>query len=105
RHFRWDQTLLNVHLAKEHPDAVVADLDEYAGVRSPREHPRQVIWAHRKPGSLRYLKRAPYAGPGALRARAFGAWFQLRWWIKLHDRFLRPSTYLWKARSMRASLR
>src|SRR5205823_4106936 len=28
--FRWDQTVLNVHLAKEMPNAVVASIDEYA---------------------------------------------------------------------------
>jgi hypothetical protein len=103
--FRWDQSLLNIHLAKELPDAVVADLDEYAGVLTPREHPRQVIWAHRIRGDLRYLKRARYAGPGALRDRLFGAWYQLRWWTKLHDKYFRRSTYVWKARKIRNGLR
>ena len=103
--FRWDQTVLNIHLAKELPDAFVNDIDEYAGVRSPREHPHQVIWAHRARGDLRYLKRAPYAGPGALRARLFGLRFQVRWWFKLHEKYLQRSTYVWKLRSLRASLR
>jgi hypothetical protein len=94
RHFRWDQTLLNIHLCKELPDAVVADLDEYAGWRSARDHPRQVIWSHRRPGSLRYLKRIPYGW----RNRAFGAWFELRWWLKLRERFFSPTTYRLKAR-------
>ena len=104
-HFRWDQTLLNIHLAKELPDAVVANLDEYAGVRSPREHPQQVIWAHRRRGDLRYLTRAPYAGAGALRARAFGLWYRVRWWKKLNDKWFRASTFLWKARKIRNDLR
>ncbi len=99
-HFRWDQTLLNIHLAKELPDAVVADTDEYAGWRSPRDHPRQVIWSHRRPGRLAYLKRVPYRGRGALRARAFGAWVELRWWKKMHPRLLHPSTLAWKARQL-----
>lgn len=105
RNFRWDQTMLNIHLAREFPDAIVADYLEYAGVRGPREHPRQVIWAHRAVGELRYLKRARYVGRGATRKRLFGAWFQLRWWIKLHERFLRWSTYVWKLRKTRAALR
>jgi hypothetical protein len=104
-HFRWDQTLLNVHLVLHRPDAVVADVDEYAGVRSPREHPRQVIWAHRRQGDLRYLKRAPYAGPGALRARLFGARMQVRWRWKLRSKYLQRRTYVLKARAFGRQLR
>jgi hypothetical protein len=105
-HFRWDQTLLNIHLCKELPNAAAADLDEYAGWRSARDHPRQVIWSHRRGGSLRYLKRIRYSGRGAPRARAFGAWYQLRWWWKLRGRLFRPSAYLWKARkTLRTALR
>ena len=74
------------------------DLYEYAGWRSPHDHPHQVIWSHRRRGSLRYLKRVPYAGPGALRARAFGARYQLRWWLKLNERYLQRTTYRLKAR-------
>src|SRR5262249_21145366 len=59
-HFRWDQTVLNLRLATELPDAYVNDLWEYAGWRSARDHPRQVIWSHRRAGSMRYLKRVPY---------------------------------------------
>ena len=103
--FRWDQTVLNIHIAKELPDALVAPMDEYAGVRSRHEHPRQVIWAHRAPGDLRYLWRLPYEGPGVLRARAFGVRFRLRWLVKIHDKYLRPSTYVWKVRKIRADLR
>ena len=74
------------------------DLDEYAGWQSPRDHPRQVIWSHRRRGNMRYLKRVPYAGPGARRARAFGAWYQLRWWLKTNERLFQRSTYELKAR-------
>jgi len=98
--FRWDQSILNIHLAKELPDAVAADIDEYAGVRTPREHPRQVIWAHRRRGDMRYLKRAPYAGPGATRARLFGARYQLRWWVKLHEKWFTRTTYELKLRKL-----
>ena len=102
--FRWDQTILNIHLAQAMPNALVAAMDEYAGVRSRREHPQQVIWAHRAGGDLRYLWRLPYAGP-ALRARLFGVRYRLRWWVKLHDKYLRSSTYVWKLRKLRADLR
>jgi hypothetical protein len=98
RHFRWDQTLLNIRLQLEFPDAAVADLDQYAGWRSPRDHPEQVIWSHRRPGSLSYLKRAPYRGAGALRRRLFGAWLELRWWWKLRGRLLQATTYRLKLR-------
>lgn len=100
RHFRWDQTLLNLHLAKELPDPVVADVDQYAGVASPKEHPQQVIWAHRRQGDLRYLKRIRYTGPGALRARFFGAAVELRWRYKLRNKLFRTQTYRLKAQKM-----
>jgi hypothetical protein len=105
RHFRWDQTLLNVRLARDLPDAFVNDLDEYAGWQSPHDHPRQVIWSHRRRGDLRYLKRVPYAGTGALRARAFGAWYQLRWWLKMNERYRRRTTYELNARKTLQGLR
>jgi hypothetical protein len=104
RQFRWDQSVLNARLFAAMPDAEVADLDEYAGWRSPRDHPRQVIWSHRRRGSLAYLKRIPFRGPGARRRRLFGARQQLRWWIKLHDAYWRPVTYRLKARALRRRL-
>lgn len=103
--FRWDQTVLNIHLALQMPDVAFADIEEYAGVRSPRVHPRQVIWAHRARGDLKYLARAPYAGRGRLRARAFGVRFRLRWWLKMKKKYLRKSTYVWKMRKIRSGLR
>ena len=104
RHFRWDQTLLNIHLARTLPDATVAAQDEYAGLRSPHEHPNQVIWAHRRRGSMRYLKRIPYA-TGRWRRRAWGAWWQLIWWRKLNERLFERTTYVLKARVLRAEMR
>lgn len=104
RHFRWDQTILNIHLALQQPDALVASVDEYAGWRSPRDHPRQVIWSHRRAGGLRYLKRAPFQGPRAWRHRAFGLKKQLLWWIKM-QRYLRRTTYALKARAIASRLR
>ena len=96
-HFRWDQTLLNIHLALEYPEAAVADLDEYGGWRSQRDHPRQVIWSHRARGTMRYLKRLP-SGP---RNRTFGAWHQVSWWLKLNERYLSRETYRLKLRRLR----
>jgi hypothetical protein len=104
RHFRCDQTILNIYRALGAPDAQVADLDEYGGWRSAHDHPAQVIWNHRRRGNLCYLKRVPYAGRGALRRRAWGAWWQARWWLELNRRLLEPSTYLWKARKVRARI-
>ena len=104
-HFRWDQTVLNIRLARDLPDAFVNDLDEYAGWQSPHDHPRQVIWSHRRRGSLAYLKRVPYAGPGASRSRMFGAWYELRWWLKLNERLYQSSTYRLKARKTLNELR
>jgi len=87
-------------LAQEFPDRVVAAIDEYAGVSSPIEHARQVIWAHRRQGDLRYLKRIRYSGPGTLRARLFGLFIELRWRYKLRNKLLRSATYRLKARKM-----
>jgi len=104
RHFRWDQTLLNVHLALAAPDACVADLDEYAGWRSPHDHPQQVIWSHRRGAKLLYLRDVPLTGPGAWRRRAALARWRLHWWRK-HQRLLHHETYVLKARAIRRQLR
>lgn len=92
RQFRWDQTILNLRLLQWRRDVAIADLDEYGGWRSAHDHPAQVIWHHRRRGALRYLKHVPYSGVHAWRRRAFGAWFQLRWWLVLHRHLLAPST-------------
>lgn len=103
-HFRWDQTILNIHVATRFPDAPVADLDEYGGWRSRRDHPRQVIWHHRRRGDLLYLPRVPYAGRARLTGRVFGAYFALRFGLKLRERFLRRDTYVLKARALTRSI-
>jgi hypothetical protein len=59
-----------------------------------------VIWAHRRQGDLRYLRRVRYDGPGSLGARAFGARHALRWRWKLRGRLLRRETYVLKARRL-----
>jgi hypothetical protein len=105
REFRWDQTILNVRQLLEAPEAVIADLDEYGGWRSPHDHPAQVIWHHRRRGSLRYLRHVPYTGRRARRRRVWGAWYQLRWWLALHRKLSDPSTYTLKARRLLRELR
>jgi hypothetical protein len=101
KHFRWDQTILNIHLAKELPDAYVNDVWEYAGWRSPRDHPRQVIWNHRRHGDMAYLWRAP----SSPRLRAFGLLFRARWWYRMHRKYFTSTTYVLKARRLLAGLR
>lgn len=100
-HFRWDQTLLNIHLALELPNAEIADLDMYAGWRSPHDHPEQVIWSHRRGGTMRYLGHLPFSGRGASRRRLQAAWWALRWWIRQRRNLLQPRTYVLKARAVR----
>jgi hypothetical protein len=95
-HFRWDQTVLNLRLYLGVDEPVIADLDEYAGWRSPNDHPEQVIWSHRRTGDLPYLSRAP----GSLRGRARGALYRLRWWRKRNERWFARSTYALKARRL-----
>jgi hypothetical protein len=104
-HFRWDQSVLNARLFAAIPDAFVNDLDEYGGYRTARDHPRQVIWNHRRRGNMAYLARVPYRREAALRGRAFGVVFRLRWWRKMHERLFEPSTYVLKARKLARSLR
>jgi hypothetical protein len=99
--FRHDQTLFNLRLATALPDAFVNDLWEYGGFLSPRDHPRQVIWNHRRRGDLRYLARLPYEGRGATRARAFGLVYRVRWWLRSHVNSAARSRPL--ARSVAAS--
>jgi hypothetical protein len=105
RHFRWDQSVLNAHLLRELPDLSLADLDEYGGWRSAHDHPRQVIWHHRRAGRLRYLRRVPYSGPGASRKRAVSARLHLQWWWKLRPRHLSLATYRLKAQKTLRALR
>jgi hypothetical protein len=99
-HFRWDQTILNLRFYLGVADPLVADVDEYAGWRSPRDHPQQVIWSHRRVGNMAYLWRAP-ASP---RNRLFGLLYRVRWWRKLNQKWFRRSTYELKARKTLAAL-
>ncbi|MFN2628001.1 MAG: hypothetical protein ABR569_05105 [Gaiellaceae bacterium] len=104
KHFRWDQTVLNLRFYLATADPVIADLDEYAGWQSRRDHPQQVIWSHRRQGNMAYLARVPYRRGAVLRGRAFGIAFRGRWWLRMHRRFFIGSTYLWKVRKIARSL-
>jgi hypothetical protein len=85
-HFRWDQSVLNAHLLRALPTAVFGDPDEYGGWRSPRDHPQQRIWNHRRRGSLTYAQRLQIPWPVRIRWYIAGRRLQLRWWIKLHGK-------------------
>jgi hypothetical protein len=97
-HFRWDQTILNLRFYLAVDEPVVAGLEEYAGWRSAHDHPRQVIWSHRRTGDLPYLSRAP----ASVRGRALGLAARARWWKKRNERLFDPSTYVLKLRRLRS---
>lgn len=96
--FRWDQTVLNVHFARTVDDAIVNDLDEYAGWRSPNDHPDQVLWSHRRRGDFAYLPRVPYRAGTLIVGKAWGAWSRWHWWARNHSWLFRPSNYLRKVK-------
>jgi hypothetical protein len=104
-HFRWDQSILNAHLMRELPDLELADLDQYGGWRSAHDHPRQVIWHHRRAGRLRYLRHVPYAGPGALSKRIASLRLQLDWWWRFRPPYLSSTAYRLKAQKTLEGLR
>ena len=90
--FRWDQSVLNAHFLKSFPEAVIADVYQYAGWTSPNDHPEQVIWSHRRRGDYRHLAHACYT-PWAKILAVLVA-------LRLRTRFLRPAAYVRKARTM-----
>jgi hypothetical protein len=91
RVFRHDQSLLNAHLlASFGENVVVADLDEYAGFRSPRDHPTQVIWSHRRRGDYRYLAKARYRGRARIEAAQLAFRLHSSRWIGERRHLLVP---------------
>lgn len=94
RHFRHEQTLLNIHFYRSIADPIVNDFDRWAGKESSRDHPEQVIWNHRRRGDFRYLGRVPYRMPSRLFGTPLGLALRARWWVRLHRWMLRPSTYI-----------
>lgn len=105
RHFRWDQTVLNLRLFAAYPEPPVEDMWRYAGWKSPRDHPEQVIWNHRRQGDMRYLGRVRFRPGSRLRGRAFAAAFRLRWWRRMHAKYFSPTTYRLKLARIARSLR
>ena len=103
--FRHDQTILNVRLFTSLPDAEVAELDGFGGWRSPHDHPRQVIWNHRKRGDLRYLPRVPYTFPTVVYGTPVGIVLRVREWLRAHRWLFRASTYAGGRRRLSVALR
>lgn len=46
--FRHEQTLLNIKMVNEFGNFRINDLNKFAGLESPHEHPEQVIWSLRR---------------------------------------------------------
>jgi hypothetical protein len=98
--FRHEQTLLGIHFYKAFPAGVVNDLDVFAGWRSNRDHPQQVLWSHRRRGDYAYLPRVPYVRGKAAKGVAFGVAHRAQWWYLHHRWLLRPATYANKLRTL-----
>jgi hypothetical protein len=103
-HFRHDQTLLNIHLAREFPEARVHDLRKYGGWLSPHDDPEQRIWNHRRACDWRYVAAASYRFPVGLLAQRTRARLRFGGWKMRNRRFLQPSAYWSRAtRALRRS--
>jgi hypothetical protein len=98
--FRWDQSVFNLRFYSAYPEPALADLDEYGGYRSPHDHPRQVIWHHRRRGDYRFLVFVPYRPRTWLVGKAWGAWTTASWWKRTHSWLFRPATYARKLRRL-----
>jgi hypothetical protein len=94
--FRWDQSVFNARLYGAIAEPTVHDLDRYAGWRSRRDHPEQVLWNHRRRGDYAYFARADYTPRARMRAAA------LRWRLALplYRWLLDPRVYGRKLRSL-----
>jgi hypothetical protein len=90
--FRWDQTLLNVHLYRQFADPVL-DSDLCAAWQSDHESPTQLIWGHRRRGDFRFLPYLHFTLPFWPAGKAWATWFRWRWWRHNHQWLFRPSTY------------
>ena len=103
--FRHEQTLLSIHFysSTEHP--VVNDVYKYGGWLSPRDHPEQVIWSHRRRGDYRFLPRVPYRLPMALVGIPWGIAVYLRMLFLNNRWILRPSFHARVARRLASKLR
>lgn len=101
--FRHDQTLLNIHFytSIEHP--YVNPTARFAGSATAEQHPRQLLWAHRRRAAFPYLAAVPYRTRRAKAVgRALGTALQASWWLRVNG--WRPSAYAEKIRSRLARL-
>jgi hypothetical protein len=101
-HFRWDQSLLNIHFYETVEQPVVNPLREYAGFETPHDHPEQLIWHHRRRGDFRYLWRVPYERRARPAAWWFTARFKWRFWLRSSGWKLKPSRFVGKVRRILA---
>lgn len=98
--FRWDQTIFDLNVYRAVPDPVVGDLDRYAGYRSPRDHPEQVIWSHRRSGDFRFLPRVRYRPAVAPLGWAWGVATFARRTEERYRWLFRPALYAGKLRRL-----
>lgn len=101
--FRHEQTVLNLRLYTSIPEPVVNDLDRWAGWQSPRDHPEQVIWSHRRRGDLRYLPWLAFGPPLWVAGNAWGLFLRWRWWKRNHSWLFDPRSYVARARRVAAA--
>jgi hypothetical protein len=104
RLFRHEQTLLSIHFYRTFPSPVVNDLQKYGGFRTPRDHPEQVIWSHRRRGDFRFLPRVPYRPATALVGVPWGTAVYLKMLFLNYRWLFRPSFHAHLARRIRDRL-
>jgi hypothetical protein len=104
-HFRWDQSVLNLHFYTCVAAPYVHDLDKFAGWRSKHDHPEQVIWSHRRSGDFEYMTRVPYRGGAAITGHWFGIRFRAQSWRTTRSWLFTPRTYVRRASRLLARAR
>jgi hypothetical protein len=101
--FRHEQTLLNIHFYRSTPKPYLNDLYKYGGFMSPRDHPEQVIWNHRRRGDYRFLPRVKYEQPTLPLGIAWGTATYIRSRARHYRWLLRPAVYRHVARRLLAT--
>jgi len=96
--FRHEQTLLGIHFYGAVDEPCVNDVFEYGGFSSPKDHPEQLIWNHRRRADFRYLPRVPYKRGSRLFGWSFTARYLFKSWRRSHGWRLKPATYLRRLR-------
>ncbi len=67
RLFRHDQTVLSVLVYKYQNPLVLQQLEKFAGYKTPHDHPKQVVWHHRRQSKLPYIRTLRYAKTSPVR--------------------------------------